>query len=355
MADEVQIIAFPMDDTWYTAMGLGAWHGGWTSGIFSDNDHLPVKPAGGMNVTLGSGLGNLKREKYWSVSFLIPETITFTLDRAHTSLPRYDVLCVRLNKNMEKPEVIYRPGTPSARPVYPAITRGGLDADEIYPGAIYVRAGATQITAADIEPLHLNETYCGAVRDGVHHIPTQQLYDAWLSWFTQTKQTGDNEVAALLEYGRNFRIENTEGMATWRQEFEETQNQRADTFYNGFTSANLQRANEFLTQWMAENSSRADQYFNGILSQLDENQVIELANMIYRHEQTGIMGTGVHGQRIKDGKLQVDIGIGWATLMAIPQGWTANYIKAKGYTWDYLKAAGITWGELHTLIEVEAQ
>lgn len=358
-AQEIQVISFPLDDTWFTARGLGVWHGGWTSGVFSDEDSMPkVTAAGGMDVHLSGGMLNLKRDKFWSVSSLVAEGGKITLDRAHTSLPRYDAICLRLNKNMEIPQVIYRAGTASSKPVIPPITRGGLDFDEVYPAAIYVRAGATQITAADIIPLQLNEQYCGLIRDGVQHIPSQQLWDMFMSWFRQTKNTGDTEVAALLEYGKNFRKENTDGMAAWRQQFENGEIKRANDFYTGFSSSNIQRADNFLTNWMAQNDVKTKHYFETIQNELSENQAINLANMIFNHTNHSIYSqNGLHGLRIWEGWMWYEKVVEsgqWSKIQKMPEGWTFNYLKKMGYSWSFLKASNISFNDLKTLIEVEA-
>ena len=103
-----------------------------------------------------------------------PATITLTVDVGDTILNRVDVVCLRIDKNQSVQEVVIKKGALAASPVYPAPVRD-MNYDEIFLAALSVPAGTTELTAALLTDLRLNEEYCGLMRDGVTGIPTAQL------------------------------------------------------------------------------------------------------------------------------------------------------------------------------------
>jgi hypothetical protein len=198
------MICFPLDNTEYEANALGAWCGTRTRGVFAAEGHYAVTANDDMTVTVSPGLAWLKAGQYWGVNAFENNSRVLTLDTADGSLSRIDAVCVRLDKNQNRGEIIIKKGSYSPQP--PAVTppARNLDYDEIYVATIRVQAGATSIGQIDITDQRLNEDYCGIMRDGVTGIPTQALYDQWQSWmanFTSEAQqyygTYQNMVADL--------------------------------------------------------------------------------------------------------------------------------------------------------------
>lgn len=179
------MLCFPLDNTEYEATALGAWCGTRTRGVFASDGHYAVTYNDNMTVTVSAGLAWLKAGTYWGVNAFEANSQVLTLDTADGSLSRIDTVCVRLDKNRNKGEVVIKKGsyTPQPPAIVPPVRN--LDFDEIYVATIMVSAGATAISQADITDQRLNEEYCGLMRDGVTGIPTQQLYAQWMSWMTQ--------------------------------------------------------------------------------------------------------------------------------------------------------------------------
>lgn len=178
------MICFPLDNTEYTAAALGSWCATRTRGVFSADTHLVTTTNGDLTVTVSPGLAWLKPSEFWGVDVLVEEAQVLTSDTADGALTRYDAVCLRLDKNQNIPELILKKGPYGTNPSYPPLVRN-LNYDEIFLAVIKRRPGATTILATDITDLRLDETYCGIMRDGVTGIPTQQLYDMWMAWFTQ--------------------------------------------------------------------------------------------------------------------------------------------------------------------------
>ena len=172
--DCLAIVAFPLDNTEYTASAMGAFLATRTRGVYSADDSLAVTANGNMTVTVGPGLAWLKAADYWGLAVCSEAAVTLTVPTASSSAKRMDAVCLRLDKTGNKAELIVKPGTPAAMPVLPPLQRND-SYDEIYLAGISLAAGAVAVSAADITDLRLNEDYCGLMRDGVTGIPTAQL------------------------------------------------------------------------------------------------------------------------------------------------------------------------------------
>ncbi len=186
------MICFPLDNTAYKAIGLGAWCGTRTRGVFSADGHYAVTANNDMTVTISPGLAWLKVAEYWGVSAFQDVAITLPIDPADGAEPRIDAVCVRIDKNRNVGEVVIKKGDYAGdAPTVSTPTRN-TDFDEIYIATVAVNAGAVSVTQADITDQRLNEIYCGIMRDGVTGIPTQQLQNQWTSWMRNfTKSTDE--------------------------------------------------------------------------------------------------------------------------------------------------------------------
>lgn len=169
------MICYPLDNTEYEANALGAWCGTRTRGVFAAEGHYVVTANANMTVTVSSGLAWLKADQFWGVAAFEPNAQVLAIGTADGSLSRIDTVCVRLDKNQNRGELIIKEGAYSPQPPVIVPPVRNLDFDEIYVATVMVRAGATAILPADITDLRLNETYCGIMRDGVTGIPTAQL------------------------------------------------------------------------------------------------------------------------------------------------------------------------------------
>ena len=168
------IVAFPLDNTEYTASAMGAFLATRTRGVYSADDSLAVTANGNMTVTVGPGLAWLKAADYWGLAVCSEAAVTLTVPTASSSAKRMDAVCLRLDKTGNKAELIVKPGTPAAMPVLPPLQRND-SYDEIYLASISLAAGQVAVSAADITDLRLNEDYCGLMRDGVTGLPTAQI------------------------------------------------------------------------------------------------------------------------------------------------------------------------------------
>ena len=170
------IVAFPLDNTSYTASAMGAYLGTRTRGVFSADDNLAVSDTGSMAVSVSPGLAWLKAADYWGIAVCSESAVDLTIAAADGTLSRIDAVCLRLDKTANAAELVVKQGAAASSPVLPAIVRND-SYDEIYLASILVPAGAVSITAANITDLRLDEDVCGLMRDGVTGIPTAQLQE----------------------------------------------------------------------------------------------------------------------------------------------------------------------------------
>lgn len=170
------LVAFPLDNTDYTASAMGAYLGTRTRGVFSADGNLAVTANGNMTVTVGAGLAWLLAADYWGLAVCADGDTVLIIPAASGTLSRIDAVCMRLDKTANAAELVVKQGAAASSPVLPAIVRND-SYDEIYLAAVSVPAGAVSITAADITDLRLDEDVCGLMRDGVTGIPTAQLQE----------------------------------------------------------------------------------------------------------------------------------------------------------------------------------
>lgn len=205
-----ELIAWPMDEKEYTASGLGAAYSARTRGILRGTD-FTATANGNLTITIGTGLGCLHENDFWAIFPVCSTSQTLTFTDSDGSLDRIDIIALRLDKNANIAGLDVITGSPAQTPLYPTIHQNDDDYDEIFLYAVYRTAGSTEITAADITDLRLDETYCGLMKDELDSIDTSVL-QAQLDDFIARNQTSFT----------NWRNTQEETFSEWKQEQETT-------------------------------------------------------------------------------------------------------------------------------------
>lgn len=159
-----------------------------TDGVFMEpSSSLQVLAAStGLAVDMQSGAALVN-----GCSIETDAAIRFSLSAAHASLPRVDRLVVRWNLQERLMEYAIKTGTASAAPAPPALTRTEY-VHELSLARIYVAAGASAISQANITDERLNSTLCGSVVATVQHVDTTTI-------FNQYQQALDDFLAASAD------------------------------------------------------------------------------------------------------------------------------------------------------------
>lgn len=172
-------------------------------GIVSDGivanvgDQLRVSATAGMNVLVGSG--RMFIDSRWMSNDAV---VTLAINPSHATLNRKDIVVVRLDYIERQISIVVHAGTPASSPTAPVIARNGT-CYEMELAEIYIKAGATAITAADITDKRHNEKVCGYVVGLVDHIKTEglwsQLQANFETWFEGIQGQLDGDTAGNLQ------------------------------------------------------------------------------------------------------------------------------------------------------------
>ncbi len=168
------MICFPLDNTEYTAEALGAWCAARTRGVFSGEGHFAVSCLGGMRLSVAPGIAWLKKSEWWGVAVCERSAVALTLEPCHASLHRIDAVCLRLDKNANRAELVIKKGAEAASPILDLPIRDSRY-DEIYLARVNVPAGVLAITDAYVSDLRQDAVFCGLMRDGVTQVPTEAI------------------------------------------------------------------------------------------------------------------------------------------------------------------------------------
>lgn len=166
-----------------------------TTGVFNGN--FGITANGGMEIKCSGGYANIQgRIGYFD------ETL-FTLEAAHSTYPRRDAIVVACDYVNRKITLRVEQGqysSTNAPRYYP--TRS----DEVYElvvGYVYVGAGVTEITTANIEDYRFSKVSCGIVTGTVEEINVEQLTTKleynFTQWFLHIKGQLSTDAAGKLQ------------------------------------------------------------------------------------------------------------------------------------------------------------
>lgn len=197
---------FPLENTDYSAADAQLWFATRLSGVYANN-HLAVSPAGGMGVNVGKGIAWLHYGEFAGAVYGNTGEVSLPVLIADAMYPRIDRVVVRYDAIQNKGLLAISTGTPASTPSAPAIVRNE-NAYEISLAQIYVAAGATEITVANITDERLDESVCGLMRDGVTGIDTS-IIQAQAIASLEKVQDDAKEVLDLIKEAYNSAIDGT--------------------------------------------------------------------------------------------------------------------------------------------------
>lgn len=167
------------------------------NGVYA-NELTPTATNEDMTITHGSGHA-------WINGVCYRNTVPFVLeiDTADGSLNRYDSLMVRLNLSANEAYAVVVQGEYATTPVPPTCTRNAETYD-LKLCDIYIPAGCTKITQAQITDTRLDAAVCGVPVFPVQHLDMTTFY---------------NQIVTDLA---NFREKHQADFSTWVREQEES-------------------------------------------------------------------------------------------------------------------------------------
>lgn len=328
-------------DRKYNADSMTEWlRPFFTTGVF--NAGLQVVANSNMTVTIQPGHVNIggKVRDFKAPTILDLETASGTLNRIDNIIVRRD----DVNRDIY---LMVQTGGLSANPTAPSIIRSN-GIHDLKLAEVYISAGNISITQANITDTRMIKEVCGWVTATVTEMDFTQIYVQFEDFFNrykpQIKEEFESYIKNIILYQRNFE-QNT---AVKYKEFEE--------FVKSYKQYSIAEYNDLLdwfSKFKEESESDFGGWFAGLQDTLDSNQATNLYKKIEDHEQSSILESEVHGLRLKDNRLQVYIGYGWANIAAIKTGLTAGYFDNLSLTAGKFDSYKYTSNQFDELIEVE--
>lgn len=151
-----------------------------TDGVYeSVGNKMAVQAGGGMTIQIGTGRGWFG--KHWVNN---DSEYNLTVEASDVVLNRYVAVCIRVDDtDAVRDAVPYLKYSDFATtPVKPTMTRTET-LKEYCLAYIYIKAGATAITASDIEDTRADEAVCGWVTGLIEQLSSATLFEQFTSIF----------------------------------------------------------------------------------------------------------------------------------------------------------------------------
>lgn len=159
-----------------------------TNGVYEHVGQALIvkKGTAAMTVTVGTGRAIIDC-KWLKNDSLLSRTIT----PANALLPRYTAVIVRLDTAGRRMLITTKDGTPASTPTKPTITD-----NELALAMVYVRAGATTISQADITDTRASAD-CGWITGLIEQVDTSELFLQWQTAYEEYFADMRDEVEAF--------------------------------------------------------------------------------------------------------------------------------------------------------------
>jgi hypothetical protein len=170
-----------------------------TNGVYeSVGNKLVVEPNSGMTIQINTGRG------WFNGRWVNNDTVYLqTLEAPDVLLNRYCAVCVRVDGSDggRKAEPYLKYGELATTPIKPTMERSET-VNEYCLAYVYIKGGASEIKAADIEDTRSNGELCGWVTGLIKQLDNNTLYKQWeaifFDWFNNLEEYMDENVEAKL-------------------------------------------------------------------------------------------------------------------------------------------------------------
>lgn len=194
----------------------GIFEGLITDGVYeSVGNKLAVQPNSGMTIQIATGRGWFA--KRW-VDNTTPHLIA--LEAADVTLNRWAAVCIKVDitEGARKAEPYIKYGEYATAPAKPTMTRTET-VKEYCLAYVYIKAGATAITAADITDTRANTSLCGWVTGLIEQLNSTTLWTQWTAlfneWFSGLQDNINANTEAMLVSALPVNVTVTLSVAGW--------------------------------------------------------------------------------------------------------------------------------------------
>lgn len=170
-----------------------------TDGVYEAvGDKLAVQPSGGMTIQVASGRGWCK--KHW---FRNTTPYQMTLEASDVTLNRWCAVCIKVDEadsvRDAKPTLKY--SEYATTPVKP-VPENSETVKELVLAYVYIKAGASEITASDITDSRADESVCGWVTGLIEQLNSATLWTQWEAlfngWFNNLQDLINENTETML-------------------------------------------------------------------------------------------------------------------------------------------------------------
>lgn len=149
-------------------------------GVYESVDNaFIVTPSSGLTLSVGSGRA-IVGEKWVKND----ANTTITLNAAHVTLNRYTAIVLRKDIANRQISIKMIDGENASNPTKPSILRNSSYYD-LCLAYIYIAAGATAITSANIIDMRPDSTVCGWVTGLIEQVDTSKLFLQWQTAYSE--------------------------------------------------------------------------------------------------------------------------------------------------------------------------
>ena len=196
-------------DRTYSAASFEYWlKKFFTSGVF--NGDLQVKASSGMTLEIEPGYANVDgKVKFWNGAF------TLTLNAANSTYPRIDTIVItRDNVNRQIVcEVVT--GSYSGDTPQPTAPVRNTEIYQLVLAQIYVGAGVTGITQANITDTRPDNDLCGWITGTVEELDFSQFTAQFEQYFREFKADAEGDYESWFNEVQSEQIEDKEAWDAW--------------------------------------------------------------------------------------------------------------------------------------------
>lgn len=145
-------------------------------GVFEDvGGALQVLANSGMTVQVQTGRAIVGPNLKWLEN---DAPFDVTINASHVTLNRYTAVVVQCDVTNRTISIVTVDGTPATSPTRPAMTNT-TTIQQICLAYVYVKAGATTITQANITDTRANSSVCGWITGLIDQVDTSTLFTQW--------------------------------------------------------------------------------------------------------------------------------------------------------------------------------
>lgn len=170
-----------------------------TEGVYASvGNKLAVQPNSGMTVQIATGRGWVG--KHWVNN---DSEYLQVIEGSDVLLNRYCAVCIRADETDSVRDAVpyFKYSEFATKPVKPTMERTETVTERCL-AYIYIRAGATEIKASDIEDTRGNSELCGWVTGLIEQLSTTTLFEQWTDlfneWFTNLQDLINENTEAML-------------------------------------------------------------------------------------------------------------------------------------------------------------